>query len=68
MTLHNNLNILLQCGELVDRSMAEGSTCDEDLGVRVAAVHFLVVHGSSRGPARLFLAEMLAGDSFQKKR
>jgi ATP:ADP antiporter, AAA family len=57
-----SLEILLQCGELEDRSLAEAATCDEDLGVREAAVGFLVAHGSSRGPARLFLAEMLAGD------
>ncbi len=56
------LEILLQCGELVDRSLAEGATCDEDLSVRVAAASFLVKHGSSRGPARFFLAEMLSGD------
>jgi len=48
------LEILTQCGDVADRSLVEGATCDEDLAVRIAGVEFLVAHGSSRGSARHF--------------
>jgi ATP/ADP translocase/HEAT repeat protein len=59
---HRALGVLCLNGEPVDGNRAREYFADPDLGVRVAAVACVEIHGSMEGESRTFLAEMLAGE------